>query len=186
MPLKTLAPCINYNRIMRLLLILLFSTQVLASDNYKLSEGRKVFIGPSFKIWCSLTKKGEAKVGGKDKLSKGNLVLFPKSNGTGHLPAVVGKDFGKKEEINEFFISIKEVCQEDLKVIQAHVEENLKTWIGSKVGMISLRIYDEVLWEYYQERFKKDKMKNACEIRNAYNVKKAWVLTYPELNKSCL
>lgn len=171
---------------MHLLISFLFALSAQASDNYKNTEGRKVFVGPSFKIWCSLTKKGKEKVGKKHKLAAGNEVLFPQTGGTGHIPQIVARDFAKKDQLNQLVADLKTYCAEDLKPLTAHMEKNLKGWLNNKVALISLRAFDEILWEYYEGRYKDDKMKNVCEIRRAYNVKKSWLLTYSELNKNCL
>lgn len=171
---------------MRVLILLIISPILLASENYKLTEGRKVFVGPSFKLWCSLTKKGKAKIGSKLKLKAGNLVQFPKTNGTGHIPTIVGNDFNSNEQFEEFVESIKENCKENLSSLPEYFVKNRESLLKNQIAIVSVRTYDEILWEYYSGREKTDQSKNACEIRRAHNLKKSWVVTYPERNNSCL
>ncbi|MBK25493.1 MAG: hypothetical protein CME70_15970 [Halobacteriovorax sp.] len=186
MPLKTLALCINYNSFMRALLFLIISPFLLSSDNYKMTEGRKVFVGPSFKLWCSLTDKGKVRIGSKQKLKSGNLIQFPKTNGTGHIPTIVGNDFNSSEQFKEFVANIKDNCKENLSSLPEYFDENIKSLLKNQIAIVSVRTYDDILWEYYSGREKKDMSKNSCEIRRAHNLKKSWVVTYPEVNKSCL
>ena len=171
---------------MRILFILFFSTHVFASDNYATSEGRKIFVGPSLKVWCSLTKKGIGKVGSKHRVKTVNLLLFPKTGGTGHLPSLVAKDLENEGQVSAVFKNLTGFCSEEMKVLPEFINKQLKTWRTDKVALISIRAFDEILWDYYDGRYKQDKKENACQIRKVLNVKNKWVITYPELNKACL
>lgn len=168
------------------LLILVISSQLFASGNVVSTEGKKAYVGPSLKIWCSLSEKGKMKIGSKLNTKAGNLVLFPMGNGAGDLPSLVVKDISKEGEVKELISKLKVFCKEETKVLPEYINSKLKTWLVEQVPLISLRTYDEVLWEYYDDRFKKDKLKNSCKIRKAFNIKNSWVLSYPELNKGCL
>jgi hypothetical protein len=167
-------------------LIFFISLHVFASDNYALTDDRAVYLGPSFKIWCSLSKTGLGNVGGKIKTKQGNLILFPQVEGTGHYPTVVVKDMGNSEQAREISNQLKSFCVEDIKDLPDYFNKNIKTWMTEKVALISIRTFDEVLWEFYADRFKSDTKNNACEIRKSYRIKKSWVVSYSELNKSCL
>lgn len=157
-----------------------------ASENYALTDDRAVYIGPSFKVWCTLSKAGTSKVGGKLKTKNGNLILFPQVEGTGHYPAIVVKDMASTDQAIEITKQLKNFCVEDTKPLKKYFEKNIKTWLTEKVALISIRTFDEVLWDFYQDRYKNDMLKNSCEIRKSYEVKKSWVVSYSELNKSCL
>jgi hypothetical protein len=171
---------------MHKLLVIFISTQVFASGSVVDTEGKKAYVGPSFKIWCTLSEKGKMKIGSKHNIKSGNLVLFPLNNGVGELPSLVVKDISKEVTVKELFTNIKEFCLDDLKALPKYINSQLKKWLTEQVPLISLRAYDEVLWEYYEGRFKNDQLKNSCKIRKAFNVKNSWVLSYPELNKGCL
>lgn len=164
----------------------MISTQVFASGSISTTEGKTAYVGPSFKLWCSLSEEGLKHIGSKLNLKAGNLVLFPLGNGAGELPSIVVKDISKEVEIKELFVNLKKYCIEELKDLPEYMNAQLKSWLSDQVPLISLRTYDEVLWEFYEGRFKKDQLKNACKIRKAFNVKNSWVLSYPELNKGCL
>ena len=167
-------------------LIFFISLHAFASENYALTDDRAIYLGPSFKIWCSLSKAGKAKVGGKVKTKEGNLILFPKVEGTGHYPTIVVKDMENSDQAKEILKNLKEFCIEDTKDLPNYFDKSIKTWVNEKVALISIRTFDEILWEFYEDRFKNDKKNNSCEIRKSFRVKKSWVVSYPELNKSCL
>ena len=167
------------------LLILVISTQVFASSSIESTKGKKAYVGPSFKIWCSLSKKGKQKIGSEFNVKSGNQVLLPLGNG-GEVPSIVVKEVKNEAHVKDVFESLKSICSEEIKALPEYINSNLKTWVSEQVPLISLRTFDEVLWEYYEGRFKNDQLKNACKIRKAYKIKKSWVLTYAELNKGCL
>ncbi len=167
-------------------LIFFISLHCFASDDYALTDDRAIYIGPSFKIWCSLSKSGKANIGGKVKTKHGNLILFPKTEGTGHFPTVVVKDMANSDQGKEISSQLSSFCTEGISDLQEYFHKNLDTWKTEKVALINIRSFDEVLWEYYEDRFKEDTKKNVCEIRKSYRIKKSWVVSYPELNKNCL
>jgi hypothetical protein len=167
-------------------LIFFISLHAFASENYALSEDRALYIGPSFKVWCTLSKAGKSKVGGKVKTKHGNLILFPQVEGTGHYPTVVVKDMANVEQALEISKQLKIFCIEETKDLPDFFGNKIKKWITQKVALISIRTFDEILWEFYEDRFKDDKKNNVCEIRKSYRIKKSWVISYPELNKNCL
>lgn len=171
------------------ILLLLISFELSASESLKKIDKeaeRDFYIGPSFKLWCSLTKAGALKAGTKLKLKTGNLIYFPKEIETGHYPSIIANDFLKKKQVDELFVRLKKLCKEDLKKLPRFVNKQMQQWVKNKISLINIRAYDEVLWEFYEERLKQDILGNVCEINRSLNDNNLWIITYKESNKKCL
>lgn len=170
------------------LIFLLFSGLSFASGSIEKPQKKAVFIGPTFKIWCDLTKVGISNIGKDLKLKKsGKIYFLPKiESKTGEIPTLVAKDFSKKEEINEFFSTIAPFCSEKFDSLDDYLAKIVPNWSKEKIALVSVRAYDEILWDYYDNRFKNNVKNRNCIINKAFKIKTDWVVSYIESDPRCL